>query len=865
MSSMNIKQKVYLGLIISSVICLIISLSIGLGGKHFKYKSMFSDNDDTLREDDLDDLKKKFMGLFDEVQMIDIDDLKKESKSDEYDKYLKMPDKEKEKLEVIPREENIPFEKIDDIKEKIVIEDSIPRQFNLKDKIKMHVSNQFSYGLCWDFASMNTLETFLSLHTGENYDFSEIHVDYLSSDLLYSNRSVHAGGNFSIFTNYLNLTGPVLEEEVPYKEYDENQYKDFIDMNPVVRVTKTVDFPSVYNDISEEEHQMFRNTIKSHIMKNGSLYAVISSDSIINGFDESLKGDKTIKTTEYCTKNCFGSHAVAIVGWDDDFSKDNFKDKDGNSPKNNGAYIALNSWGESWGDDGYFYISYEDALVEKQMSGILSTSLDDSINISSVKNDSLRKYLQEHYGHLFINENGENYLSKILLEKITSINLENANLNNDDLKEIVSIFPNLYVLNLAHNNIDDVSYLNQIKNRLTLYVDLSYNKIKDISSLSGNRDIIKLDLKGNDISDISSLNTFEKLYDVDLSDNPIDWNNSLTSNTISNIILSNTNFMDLGKIKTLKNLNNLDISNNPINSLNGINDLKINSLNVSNTEIKDFSVLRDYHLNYLNAGNCNLDDITVFNGFNIIQLVLEGNNFKDMSKFEKGNISYINLSDNKEITGLESLNGISSIILSNNNITSLDEVKKLTDVFDLDLSYNNISDVSDLSSLGKLISLSLEGNYNVDVNTIPKRITILNVKNCNISDVDFTDFSSLTSINISNNINFKNYNSLFNLAKDDYLSVTMEGFTLSNEEAESVNNYKKLYLSRVTVDMNYSEYGNKDMKIEFGSWLNKSLMRNMLNSSFIQKDVTINKNAKNLLITGDNPIIESDYMFNVKI
>ena len=63
------------------------------------------------------------------------------------------------------------------------------------------------------------------------------------------------------------------------------------------------------------------------------------------------------------------NHAVTIVGWDDNYSKDNFL---GNAC-HDGAWIAINSWGEESqdSDDGYIYISYDDAIVEQYMYGIL--------------------------------------------------------------------------------------------------------------------------------------------------------------------------------------------------------------------------------------------------------------------------------------------------------------------------------------------------------------------------------------------------------------------------------------------------------------------------------------------------------------
>jgi hypothetical protein len=53
------------------------------------------------------------------------------------------------------------------------------------------------------------------------------------------------------------------------------------------------------------------------------------------------------------------NHEIAIVGWDDDYAKDNFSPP---APAN-GAFIMKNSWGASWGQSGYFYISYYDTVL----------------------------------------------------------------------------------------------------------------------------------------------------------------------------------------------------------------------------------------------------------------------------------------------------------------------------------------------------------------------------------------------------------------------------------------------------------------------------------------------------------------------
>ncbi len=58
------------------------------------------------------------------------------------------------------------------------------------------------------------------------------------------------------------------------------------------------------------------------------------------------------------------NHDVTLVGWDDNYPATNFKGFAG-APPGNGAFIVKNSWGEGWGDRGYFYISYYDTSLQE--------------------------------------------------------------------------------------------------------------------------------------------------------------------------------------------------------------------------------------------------------------------------------------------------------------------------------------------------------------------------------------------------------------------------------------------------------------------------------------------------------------------
>ena len=65
---------------------------------------------------------------------------------------------------------------------------------------------------------------------------------------------------------------------------------------------------------------------------------------------------------QYVNTTALGiSHGVTIVGWDDNYSAENFlEDK---RPPADGAWIVRNSWGEHYGIDGYFYLSYYDQTI----------------------------------------------------------------------------------------------------------------------------------------------------------------------------------------------------------------------------------------------------------------------------------------------------------------------------------------------------------------------------------------------------------------------------------------------------------------------------------------------------------------------
>lgn len=302
-----------------------------------------------------------------------------------YQEWLKLPETEKEKT-LTPRMYDIPFSSL----ELKAADEQLESKYNLADHIDITVEDQENYGLCWAFATTKAIETNLALTKGEYYDFSEMALGYdinnyrkqYSSD---TEDSTETGGNFWEVANMIEQEpeqGTILESEVPYINNYANKEK-YNNAHIIKKVKEYVEFPAIYNkDENQQEVELFRKEIKNHIKKYGSIYASIKIASTEYDFDNSNIVNYYNSNTNalYYNGNNFPDHAISIVGWDDNYSKDNFAE--GNKPKKDGAYIVLNSWGEEWGNKGYFYISYEDKWVETNMNGFIE--LEDS-NISMVK------------------------------------------------------------------------------------------------------------------------------------------------------------------------------------------------------------------------------------------------------------------------------------------------------------------------------------------------------------------------------------------------------------------------------------------------------------------------------------------------
>ena len=91
--------------------------------------------------------------------------------------------------------------------------------------------------------------------------------------------------------------------------------------------------------------------IKTLIMQNGAVSGWVRyQEEYYNAATDALF---------YSGKVIESDHEGAVVGWDDNYPKTNFR-SDKAQPKNNGAWLVKNSWGTKQNKNGYYWLSYED-------------------------------------------------------------------------------------------------------------------------------------------------------------------------------------------------------------------------------------------------------------------------------------------------------------------------------------------------------------------------------------------------------------------------------------------------------------------------------------------------------------------------
>lgn len=258
------------------------------------------------------------------------------------------------------------------------------------------LKDQGNYGTCWAHASAALFETYLIHNTDardrhgivnrNTIDYSELQLAYFyyrklanpmigdqgdQLNLLYKGDCddsghkslLNFGGNIgSAAQTLINWKGMTDESVVPYS------------YAPVIETAEADGTASASGVISDdlgydEDAAHLKNSYEINIVTNSTqVKQAIMSNRIagISYYDSSSYYDAGHNS--YFNYNVSSTnHAVCIVGWDDDFPKENFV----REAETDGAWLIRNSWfdenctpdGNVFSHEGYFWISYCDSSL----------------------------------------------------------------------------------------------------------------------------------------------------------------------------------------------------------------------------------------------------------------------------------------------------------------------------------------------------------------------------------------------------------------------------------------------------------------------------------------------------------------------
>ena len=285
----------------------------------------------------------------------------------------------------------------------------IPTVYDLRNDISINVENQGQRGWCSAFAMTKTFETYILKTRGIDYNLSEAYLSY--SEAPYFGGDVEWKTDITTARALVSniLVGKyVLEKDIPNRDYEFNETnKEKFENAPTI-------IKDFYLEIFDKKDEKV-DSIKKQIMNNGGVYLSMNADTkwynpTTNAIycnelkDEKLELNTREQVLKYVEET--SNHAVTIIGWNDNYSRNNFKENC--RPQKDGAWLILNSWGADWGNKGTAWISYEDVYFKNSIP-------------FGVKDIKLRGELNANFTYEF-NKLSNTIIAKIVTdEKVESI------------------------------------------------------------------------------------------------------------------------------------------------------------------------------------------------------------------------------------------------------------------------------------------------------------------------------------------------------------------------------------------------------------------------------------------------------------
>ena len=240
--------------------------------------------------------------------------------------------------------------------------------------------------------------------------------------------------------------------------------------------------------------------------------------------------------------------------------------------------------------------------------------------------------------------------------------LERLTLSDCGLSSVSGLenLTNLVYLDLSNNTIRNISSLSSLKKLTEVY--LQHNVLTELTSLSGLASIRTLDISYNTISDLSPIGSLSALAWLDAG------NNQLTTaahaaklTSLEYLCLSYNQLESVSELAALTGLTQLDISNNTVTDISAL--AALSTLQVFNFSYNQVTELPEF------AADCAL--VTIDGSHNLLE------SLKPLSGL--AHLNSVSMDYNEEIDSVECLANCPVLIIVNVFGTKVTEVKSLTD------------------------------------------------------------------------------------------------------------------------------------------------------------------------------------------
>lgn len=405
---------------------------------------------------------------------------------------------------------------------------------------------------------------------------------------------------------------------------------------------------------------------------------------------------------------------------------------------------------------------------------------------------------------LYLNLSNNHHLAPMPVSIINSlVKLQTFDLSNVGLRtvqpELFSKSPNLKLIYLKNNKINELTEgtFNNLRNLTT--VDLSYNNIMTIKAgtFVNAMNIRFLSLKGNQLSAFRGeiFNTGTGLEEIDISDNQISYlfpTSFRIHPRLNRLVASNNkfSFFPASTIAGLQFLEHIDLSNNQLKTVEELDFARLPRLRqliLSRNNLETISEMAFHNssqLQYLDLSMNKLERLgeRTFEGLARIEFMsLDHNQLSELPEtlFERSRLQMLEniiLSHNKfETAPLKSLQRqyffVSYVDLSHNQIQEIPSGDSImVNIKKLDLSYNPINAESVKNILSE-----------------PKTVRELNLAGTGIKEILSLETPFLQSLNLSDNLLTSIDDTIFERA------TLLENLNLSSNKLKNLKVLSKIW------------------------------------------------------------------------